>query len=159
MFRPVFSLLLAAGLFWGLAQNLEQLPVWASLAIGFFGLVLCFVALSSAKHFRRLLLARKTQPVATTVLVNATEARRGPPQLVAEMQVGNDTWRAILTAWKHERSLANQSHEGRAWLDPNTGAPVELEIKGKIIKLVPLVVKVDPDSMLEQVIRKVHKVD
>lgn len=159
MIRSLFSLLLAAGLFWALAKNLDQLPLWAAIAIGIFGLILCFIAFSSAKHHRRLLQARKTQPVAITVLVRATKARRAPPGLVAEMQVGNDTWRATLTAWKHERSLANQSHEGRAWLDPNTGTPLELEIDGKIIKLVPLVVKVDPDSMLERVIRKVHKFD
>ncbi len=159
MISSVFSLLLAAGLFWVLAQYFEQLPGSATIAIGLFGLLFCVIAISSARRHRRIIRAKTTQPVATKVLVRATETRRGPPKLVAEMQVGNDTWRASLTAWKHERSLANQSHEGRAWLDPDTGAPLELEIEGKIVKLVPFVVKVDPDSLLEQVIRKVHKFD
>jgi len=98
--------------------------------------------------------ALTTQPVDAKVeVVQSGTSRRGPPSLVAEIFIGDAHWRAILTAYRHDRSMIGKSGAAKVWLSAKTGAPLAVEFGGEQLSIVPAVMRVKSDSLLEKVIQ------
>jgi len=154
LIRSGISLTIAAFLFGLAAFVYPEVPLWVTVAITLFGLLFCFITWGSVRHHRALLAARTTTPVSANIHIRATPQRRGPDRLVAEITLDDQIWRGSLTGWKHERQYADTTVPGWVWLNPKTGAPLELKINADIITPIPIVVKVNKDSFVEKLIRK-----
>lgn len=156
MVRSCILFLVGSGLLGFLYLTLEEIPTWAGITLCLFGLLFCHLAFVSVRHHSRLILARRTSPVPATIIIRTVPKNRGPDGLIAEISIGRDKWRGILTGWSCERALADQTFEGKAWINPEIGAPLEIEIQGQIITPIPVVTKVKPNSATEKLIRKFH---
>ena len=126
----------------------------AKAFIAFFFLVFVWASLSRWMFHSQKKAALATKPVSAHIDIIATPRTRGPDSLVAEIELEDGLWRAILSGFAHDRFMSGKPGTGKAWLHPETGAPLAVEFGGKRLSIVPKVVKVDPDSLMEKVVQK-----
>lgn len=134
-----------------------QIPLFLLLLMGSIGVLFCFFAQGSLKHYTGILRARKSEPVPANISVLAMQPPRGPGHsrhrpatLCAEIKMGQEIWRGGLRGRPHEHALAGQSFQGWAWVDPQTRAPLELKVQDRIITPLPIVVQAGPGSKYEK---------
>ncbi len=135
-------------------EKLDGHIVFASTIVAVFLALALFASLKNVVFNFRRKSALTTQPVEARVeVVQSGASRRGVPSLVAEIYIGDTHWRAILTAYRHDRSMIGKSGPGKAWLFAQTGAPLAVEFGGEHLSLVPAVMRVKSDSLMEKVIQ------
>ena len=153
MFPLLFCLLFAIGLFTALCLSYAEMPLFVILITVFFGLLFLFFAWLALKHYMGLLRARKVEPVDAEILVIVVygpKKRSKNRSYHAVISIGLETWWTKLFGNQHVRRLEGLSSRCLAWIDPQSGQPLEFQVLDKKITTTANVVKVKPDSRLEK---------
>ena len=150
---PVAALVIAAFLvsYWS-----DMDPMMAWFAGGFLVLML-LCSVMTVKHVRGLQVALRQEPEPCSIEVKSISGgRNNTSSYVAEMTVGDEVWRATLAANGFDRNCKGGPHAGRIWRHPVSKVPYAADINGTKLGIIPTVVKVNPDSLMERVIKLAH---
>ena len=151
-FAPIAALIIVA-------MMIVYRPVMEPIMTGFAGVFLLLMLVCSVmtvKHIRGLKVALRQQPEPCSLVVKSIPATKGPPSLILAMTLGGETWRANLAGRKFDVACVGGPHEGRVWRHPVSKIPYAAEINRTKLGIIPTVVKVKPDSLMEHVIQRVH---